>query len=192
LKSTFLDLVINNSRKIAPIQFHHAYSKRIFQPKGSALRREVADLRKRRKNKDVIDMLAPFTTSADPSDHHLSFHNTVMRYKCSLLTDEERQENQDWINERLKEKEDKARYPWRESMKDGDDELLAENTYYQKYFLHSFSRLYYKLTRVFSNIDALPDAVDNILEQIERATGMKAMILIGGPTPAGENDFSTH
>ena len=49
-----------------------------------------------------------------------------------------------------------------------------------------------KLTRVLSSIDALPATVELALDQIERATGMKAFLLIGGPAPAADGDFSTH
>lgn len=30
------------------------------------------------------------------------------------------------------------------------------------------------------------------LEQIEKSTGMKAIVLIGGPAPAGDGDFGTY
>ena len=41
-------------------------------------------------------------------------------------------------------------------------------------------------------MDALPATIDAALEQIERTTGMKAIILIGGPAPATAGDITTH
>jgi len=43
-----------------------------------------------------------------------------------------------------------------------------------------------------SCIDALPATIDKALEQIESSTGMKAIILIGGLTPAENGDLTTH
>jgi len=42
------------------------------------------------------------------------------------------------------------------------------------------------------SIDALPATMDKALEQVERSTGMKAIILIGGPTPVATGDMTTH
>lgn len=41
-----------------------------------------------------------------------------------------------------------------------------------------------------SCIDALPATVVKALEQIERTTGFKAIILLGGPTPASDGEMS--
>jgi hypothetical protein len=43
-----------------------------------------------------------------------------------------------------------------------------------------------------SSIDALPATINKALEQIERTTGMKAIILIGGPAPSAGGDFGIH
>ena len=42
------------------------------------------------------------------------------------------------------------------------------------------------------SIDALPATIEMALEQIERSTGMKAVILIGGPAPAAGGEINTH
>jgi len=46
--------------------------------------------------------------------------------------------------------------------------------------------------QIFSCIEALPTTIDKALEEIECSTGMKAIILIGGPTPAANGDINTH
>ena len=139
---TPLDLAGKSNRKRAPYQFHHAFSVRYFGGKDSPLRREVDDLWNRRGEKSVIDLLAPFMHTDDsshPQSHNpddssrLQFHNAVMRWKCSLLTDEQRQEHHEWIEQTRAEKEDEARRPWKAVQDVGDDELLVENMYIQKY-----------------------------------------------------------
>lgn len=56
-----------------------------------------------------------------------------MRWKCSLLTEEEREELQSWIDDELLEKEEEETHPWRAGQEDGMDELSAENEYIQRY-----------------------------------------------------------
>ena len=188
-----LDLTGKGGRKPAPLQLHHAYSVRFFRPKDSPLRQEVEDLWNRREEKAVIDQLTPFKSSGDPRDLRLAFHNTVMRWKSSLLTDEERKELQDWIGEKVREKEEEMNQPWKATQGAlRTDELSAENEYIQGYVCPCLLRLCHDLIRPYSCIDALPSTIDRALEQIERSTGMKAVILIGGPTPAASGDFSTH
>lgn len=114
-----------------------------------------------------------------------------MRWKCSLLNEEEREEINNWISELVLKKEEAAAHPWKVGQ-DGMDELSAENEYIQRYVLSSPTATIPGADVAFSSIDALPATVDLALEQIERATGMKAILLIGGPTPATDGDFSTH
>ena len=106
---TLLDLTEKANRKVAPLQFHHAYSIHFFRPENSPLRQEVEDLWNQREEKVVIDQLARFIKINEHSDRRLGFHNTVMRWKCSLLTDEERQEHQNWIEEHVLEKEEEIK-----------------------------------------------------------------------------------
>jgi hypothetical protein len=163
-----------------------------YQPEDSKLRPEIKALWKRRKEQSVIDLLSPFVSTDDISGHYISFQNTAMRWKCSTLTDEVRQEVQDWIDENLLEKEDDVAHPWKATQGDDEDELVAENRYIQGYVSSSPLAVLYKLTQTSSCIDALPSAIDQVLEQIEHSTGMKAVILIGGPAPTADGDFSTH
>ena len=134
--NTPLDLSGQSSRKYAPYQFHHAFSIRYFrdQDSDSPLHKEVDDLWNRRKEQSVVDLLAPFMdcNMNDGSYSHLQFHNAVMRWKCSHLTDEERQEHQEWIDQRQLEKDDVLKRPWKAMQGEGDDELVAENSYIQR------------------------------------------------------------
>lgn len=41
-------------------------------------------------------------------------------------------------------------------------------------------------------IDELPRVAQRALEEIERATGFKAFLLLGGLTPANHGTISTH
>lgn len=122
-----------NDRKPAPYQFHHAYSVRFFQPKDSPLRTEVQDLWKRREEQSVVDLLGPFADKGGLSNNRLGFHASVMRWKCSLLTDEARQEHQDWIDQKAQEKEDEVKKPWKAMQDTGEDELSTENKFIQGY-----------------------------------------------------------
>ena len=55
-----------------------------------------------------------------------------MRWKCSLLTEEEHEELEDWIASLVVEKEELMRQPWKAGQEEGEDELLAENKYIQR------------------------------------------------------------
>lgn len=127
-----LDLTGKADRKPAPQQFHHAYSIRFYRPKDSPLRKEVEGLWKQREEQSVITKLTPFMTTGS-FNVHLDFHNAVMRWKCSLLTDEERQEHQDWINQNALEKEKEMKEPWRAMRGEDDDVDTTENEHIQRY-----------------------------------------------------------
>ena len=45
---------------------------------------------------------------------------------------------------------------------------------------------------IFSCIDALPPVLQTALEEIERVTGLKSLLLIGGPIPTQGGNISTH
>ena len=66
---------------------------------------------------------------ANPS---LVFHNAVMKWKCASLTDEERQEHQDWINREQEAKEKMLNNPWKATQAVGGNELSMENGYVQR------------------------------------------------------------
>ena len=120
------------SRKPTPYQLHQAYSIKYHRPADSPLRKEVLDLWERREEPEVVDILSKFSNSDDPpASHHLTFHNAIMRWKCSLLTDEERKGLEDWILESVIEKKEENARPWKAEV--GDDELAAENEYIQRH-----------------------------------------------------------
>jgi hypothetical protein len=125
-----LDLTGGTRRKLAPYQFHHAYSIRFYRPKDSPLRELVSEYWERRKEKEIIDRLSPFISNNN-FDSPITFHGAVMRWKCSLLTDEECQEHQDWITQNLLEREKEEKQPWSATQGVGEDELTAENKYIQ-------------------------------------------------------------
>ena len=41
-------------------------------------------------------------------------------------------------------------------------------------------------------MDALPSVMQAALDEVERVTGMKAILLMGGPVPAQDGDIGTH
>ena len=75
---------------------------------------------------------------------------------------------------------------------EGVDELLTENRYIQRYVIFITLDDAAKIKPVFSQINGLADTVNGVLEQLELSTGMKAIILIGGPTPAADGELGTH
>jgi hypothetical protein len=116
-----------------PLQPYQAYSTRFFQPKGSPLRDEVADLWQRRAEQEVVDNLSPFMVGEVGGDRRLHFHNAVMRWKCSKLSEGEKQDLQIWINKEVEERWDAIKHPWRNPQVEDVDELTAENQYIQEY-----------------------------------------------------------
>jgi len=122
-------------RKLTPYQLHQAYSIKYFRPTDSPLRKEVADLWNRRDEPDVADILTPFMKT-DFAVNRLNFHNAIMRWKCSLLTQEEIQTLEDWIAESLHTKEEGIAKPW--TVGEGEDELSEENEYIQRYISPDF------------------------------------------------------
>jgi len=87
----------------------------------------------RRKEKAVIEMLSPFMVQESDGDKRLHFHNAVMRWKCSLLTEEETLELQAWIDEDIRKRLVDVEEPWTTLQTDGVDEPTAENLYVQRY-----------------------------------------------------------
>ena len=76
------------------------------------------------------------------SNRCLGFHNAVMWWKCSLLTDKECQEHQNRIEEHVLEKEEEIKQPWTATMEKGAEESSTENEYIQKFvtcFYFSFN-----------------------------------------------------
>jgi len=54
-----------------------------------------------------------------------------MRWKCSLLTEEELEDMEDWISDSVVEKEEKITAPWKAGK--GGDKLSTKNEFFQRY-----------------------------------------------------------
>ena len=61
------------------------------------------------------------------------FHNAVMRWKCSLLNEDERREIEDWIATDMQRQWDEVQHLWKAMQTKGVDELTTKNQYIQKY-----------------------------------------------------------
>jgi hypothetical protein len=72
----------------------------------------------------------------DESSDRLPFHNAVMRWKCSLLTEEELRDMDEWIANSLSGKKEVFLKPWKATQGE-EDELSTENEYIQRYALPS-------------------------------------------------------
>ena len=68
--------------------------------------------------------------TGESSDRDLNFHNAVMCWKCSLLTEEELHDMEEWIADALSAKKEDISKPWKMGR---DDELSEENEYIQTY-----------------------------------------------------------
>ena len=187
-----LDLSGNGIRKPAPKQFYHAYSVIYFRPEDSPLRKEVEGLWKRRSQKEVIDKLTPFASQGDDLSNRLFFHNAVMRWKCSLLNEDERRKVEEWIENDVQERWDEAKHPWKALQTQDVDQMTAENQYVQEYIRPLTSTFNVSNRGHFRAIDALPTTMQAALDEVERVTGMKAILLMSGPVPAQDGDIGTH
>lgn len=127
-KRTLLDLSGDGTRKPGRYQLQQAYSIRYHRPAGTPLRDEVDDLWERRDQQDVIELLAPF--GGRESDNRIRFHNVVMKWKVSLLSEEEVKDLEDWNSQQVLRRQEEALKPW--LLGDHDDDLYAENAYIQE------------------------------------------------------------
>ena len=123
----------NGNRKPAPKQFHHAYSNIYFQPEDLPLRQEVQDLWEHQSEKEVIDKLTPFVNNGDDFSNRMFFHNTVMRWKSSLLSEEEQCIVEEWIEADVEKRRDEVKHPWKATQTQDADEMTAENQFVQEY-----------------------------------------------------------
>lgn len=139
-----LDLSGKSRRKKRPYQLHQAFSILYWRPLDSPLRDEVEDLWTRRTEDSVHDILKPFlketADAVTSTSQKLIFHMAVMRWKCSLLTSEELATVQDWIDNNQKLAEKTQALPWSMEAAEHGDDLLAENTYIQRYVAQIFFR----------------------------------------------------
>ena len=97
------------------------------------MREEVQDLWERRGEQEVIETLSSFMAGEVSGDRRLFFHNAVMRWKCSKLSEDEKKDLQAWIDKDVEERWDAVKHPWRNSQAEEVDELTAENQYVQRY-----------------------------------------------------------
>jgi hypothetical protein len=65
-------------------------------------------------------------------NNRMLFHNAVMRWKCSLLNEDEKRDLQEWIDNDTQERLEAVQCPWKTSQATGMDDLTAENQYVQK------------------------------------------------------------
>lgn len=141
------------------------------------------------------EILKPFlkesTKTATSTSAKLVFHMAVMRWKCSLLNPNEIATLQDWIDVQHASKKKTQTLPWSEEAGEHGDEVFAENTHIQWYVVHTFlSRTSTNLVS-YSSIDGLVSTVQLAIEEIERQTGWKAMVILGGLDPR-KGKISTH
>lgn len=158
------------NRKPAPYQLYQAYSAHYYQPAGSELRKQVKDLWDKRKEQPTIDLLSSYGWDGGP-EKRLVFHGAVMRWKCSLLTDKERQELQEWIDKKALEKEEEAKQPWKVVQGEGEDGLSTQNKYIQRHTRSLSPLIMRELMKTLSCIKALPETVEKALGEIERSAG---------------------
>ena len=121
----------------------------------------------------------------------MHFHNMVMHWKCPLLNQDEQCELQEWIDKDAQERWDAIQNPWKALQVSAVEEMTAENQYVQKYVFF-YSWLIKETYYFFSTINALPFAMQAALDEVERVTGMKAVLLMGGPIPAQDGNIGTH
>lgn len=65
------------------------------------------------------------------ADTRMLFHNAVMRQKCSLLTKEEMDDLQTWIEEDVQKRFEDVQQPWKTDKSKDVSELTAENQHVQ-------------------------------------------------------------
>lgn len=67
------------------------------------------------------------------ADTRMLFHNAVMRQKCSLLTKDEMDDLQAWIEEDVQRRLEGVQQPWKTDKSKDVSELTAENQHVQTY-----------------------------------------------------------
>ena len=143
----------------------------------------------------MLEMLKPFfketAKALTTTSEKLLFHMAVMRWKCSILSSDERAELQGWINEQHKLKETARALPWSEEATEHGDNAFAENVYVQRFVTWTLLSRTDTDPLSRSSIDGLAATVQTAIEEIEQQTGWKAMVLLGGLEP-GVGKISSH
>lgn len=83
-------------------------------------------------------------------NNRMFLHNAVMRWKCSLLSESERRELEEWIENDAQDRWDEMRHPWKATQTPGVDEMTAENRFIQEYVLLAFSSAFGTKNHCFS------------------------------------------
>ena len=135
-------------------------------------------------------MLALFMVADADGDHRMLLHNAVMQLKYSKLSDDEKQDMKEWIEKEVEERWDKIQHPWKMSPSEGVDNLSTENCHIQRYAIILTRSIFLDLIHPFSCIDALPHTLQAAIEEIERTTGLKSFLIVGGPIPAKDGKIS--
>ncbi|KAF9780503.1 hypothetical protein BJ322DRAFT_1112500 [Thelephora terrestris] len=169
-----LDLSGKSRHKKSPYQPHQAFSILHWQPAGSSLHGEVEDLWAQQLEPSVHQMLKPFLSetakSSSTTSEKLLFHMAVMHWKCSLLSPDERTELNSWINHQKIQRRQLEPFH-------GQWKLANMETIYS--------------LRTLISIDNLATTVQTAIEEIERQTGWKAMVILGGLKP-GAGGITSH
>lgn len=173
------------------MQLHQAFSVRYHRPEGSPLRDEVDRLWERRQEREVINQLSPFMMKEKDCDTRMLFHNAVMRLKCSLLTEDEKTDLQMWIDNDVQKRWEGIKEPWKTTGSLDVSELTAENQYVQGCVSLPILALL-PPNAILSLMNALPVAMQAALDEVERTTGMRSILLMGGLIPAQDGHVGTH
>jgi hypothetical protein len=119
------------TRKPIPLQLHQAYSSRYCQP-GTPLYDKVEDLWNRCEDPGIIAIISPHTVGESDFKKHLLYHNAVMRWKCSTLSKDKKEDLEVWVNQNILERWDAILHPWRDPLNKEVSELTAKNKYIQE------------------------------------------------------------
>ncbi|KAF9792304.1 hypothetical protein BJ322DRAFT_1102818 [Thelephora terrestris] len=191
-----LDLAGKGSCKKPPLQKWQAFSSLYYHPRDSPLRAESTSdhnvrsggnlntfkmclaivYDQREANPSAVEYLSEFLppdTNIATLDR-LTFLGAFSRERCTRLSSEEVEEVQAYIEKQQLLAAEHRDCPWFLDDNYEDKPLLAENRYIQQ------------------RIDELPRVSRCAIEEIEKATGFKAILLVGGLTPANNGAISTH
>ena len=145
----------------------------------------------RRQEQEVINLLSPFVMKKEDWNTRMFFHNAVMRQKCSLLTEDEKADLQAWIDDDVQKRWEGIKEPWKTTGSKDVSELTAENQHVQGYVPFLIPRLLPPDT-FRSLMNALPVAMQAAIDEVERTTGLRSILLMGGPIPAQDGNLGTH
>ena len=97
-----------------------------------------------------------------------------------------------WIDDKVEQRWDAIQHPWQNPNAVEVEELTVENQYIQKYVPVSVPYCDALTDNTSSNINTLPSTLQAALDEVERVTGLKTLLLLGGPIPTNDGNISTH